>query len=222
MDDTRRLAAFAKAQIVGIEACSVQAAASFLHNKLAARWLPASLRFALRRALEQRPALSVSSEIVAFTSVSRSAAEEAAARGAVRLVSRSAGTSVATTAVRQVVSGVGRASAAGFVIDGAVGGVEAYRAYRSGKMSRTQALRYAGVEGVTGAIACGAGVALTAGVVVATGGIAPVAVFALAAVGSTSVKLGLRKLVRRGGHRLPISPPWFEGPANPSQSQTSA
>lgn len=220
MHETRRVAAFARAQVAGIEASTVHAAASYLHGKLAARWLPASLRFALRHLLERRASLGVGAELTALTTASRSVAEEAAARGAVRLVSRGTGATVATTAVRQIASGVGRASAAGFVIDGAVGSVEAYRAYRAGTMSRGEALRHAGVEGVTGAVACGAGVALAAGVVVATGGIAPVTVFALAAVSSTGVKLGLRKLVLRRNPKLPSVPPLLEGLGD--RSSTSA
>lgn len=207
MSDTRRFATFVRAQVAGIEACSVQAAATYLHTKLAERWLPTSLGFALRRALEQRAGLSVTAEMLALSAASRAMAQEAARRGAARLASQTTGSLIAGTALKQVIGGVGRASAAGFVVDGAVGGVEAYQAVRKGQMTTKQAWRHVGIEGVTGAIACGAGVALTAGIVVATGGLAPAAVLGIAAVSSTGVKLGLRKAITRSEPKRLKAPP---------------
>lgn len=196
MSDTRRFASFFRAQIAGIEASSVQAAAKVLHEKVGKRLLPASVRMALRHGLERSVGLSVSGEVVALSSSSRVMAEAAARRGA-RELAKQGTRSLGKAALGQVARGVGRASAAGFVIDGVVGGVEAYRGFRNNEMSSGEALRHVGVEGVTGAIACGAGVALAAGAVVLTGGIAPAAVLAIGAIGSTGVKLGLRKAVSR-------------------------
>lgn len=206
MSDTRRLATFVRAHVAGFEAASVQAAASFLHAKIGQRLVPASMRFAVRSALERGLGASVMGADVVLSATSRALADGAASRGAAQLAGH--GTkAVAGVAIRQVAAGVGRASAAGFVIDGAVGGVEAIRAYRAGEMTSSEAWRHAGKEGVTGAIACGAGVALAAGAVVATGGLAPVAVFAIGAVGSTGVKLGLSKMGSRAKLKGRKSPP---------------
>lgn len=196
MSDTRRFATFVRAQIAGFQAASVQAAATYLHGKFGARLVPASMRMALRHTIERSVGASVTGEIVALSAGSRAMAEAAASRGAAQLASHGA-RAMTGVALRQVVGGVGRASAAGFVVDGVVGGVEAYRGFRAGEMSSGEAWRHVGIEGVTGAIACGAGVALAAGAVVATGGLAPAAVLAIGAVSSTGVKLGLRKVVGR-------------------------
>lgn len=174
----------------------MRAAASYLHSKVGQRLLPASMQLALRRALERGVGATVNAEVAGISAASRVLAEEVASRGALRFASY--GTKAAAgVALRQVARGVGRASAAGFVVDGAIGGVEAYRAYRSGEMTSAEAWRHVGVEGVTGAIACGAGVAVAAGAIVATGGLAPAAVLAIGAVSSTGVKLGLRKAISR-------------------------
>lgn len=196
MSDTRRFAGILRAHIAGLQACFVQAAATHLHGKLGQRLLPASMQMALRHTIEKGLGTSVTGEIIALSSGSRAMAEAAASQGALRFVGQ--GTKAVTrVAARQVLGGIGRASAAGFVVDGAVGGVEAYRAYRAGEMTSSEAWRHVGVEGVSGAIACGAGVALAAGAVVATGGLAPAAVLAVGAVSSTGVKFGLTKMMGR-------------------------
>lgn len=196
MSKARRFASFLRAHIAGFEASSAYAAASYLHAKLGHKILPEATKWAVQQGIERVAATSVKTEIVKISAASRTIADELASRGAMQLV-RHGGRGVTKVALRQVAGGIGRASLAGFVIDGAIGSVEAYRAYRAGEMDSSEALRHAGIEGVTGAIACGAGVALAAGAVVLTGGLAPSAVLAIGAVGSTGVKYGLRRVADR-------------------------
>lgn len=196
MNDVRRFASSLRAHIAGFEASSVQAAAGYLHAKLGHKVLPKATKLALQEGIERVAFASLKADMVKVSAASQRIAEELASRGAIQLV-RHGGKGITKIAVQQIAKGVGRASLAGFVIDGAVGSVEAYRGYRSGAMSSSEALRHVGVEGVTGAIACGAGVALAAGAVVLTGGLAPSAVLAIGAVSSTGIKYGLRRIADR-------------------------
>lgn len=110
----------------------------------------------------------------------------------------------ARVAGRQLLKGAGKAAGIGFVIDGAVAGVEAASAVRSGSMDRKDAATYVAKEAATGAIATGAGVLLGAGLVALTGGVAAPVVFAVGALGSIGTKRILRKLTdapRRVGVR---------------------
>lgn len=196
MNEARRFASHLRAHIAGFEASSLQAAAGYLHAKLGHKVLPEATKYVLQQGIERAVGATVKTEIVKISAASRRVAEELASRGAMQLV-RHGGKGITKVAVQQIARGIGRASLAGFVVDGALGSVEAYRAYRAGEMSSSEALRHVGVEGVTGAIACGAGVALAAGAVVLTGGLAPSAMLAIGAVGSTGIKYGLRRLADR-------------------------
>jgi len=103
----------------------------------------------------------------------------------------------AKSAGREILKGAGRAAGIGFVIDGAVAGVEAAIAMRGGTMSGKKAATYVAKEAATGAIATGTGVLLAAGLVAITGGIAAPVVFAVGALGSIGTKRLLRKLTER-------------------------
>lgn len=103
----------------------------------------------------------------------------------------------ARTAGRELMKGAGKAAGVGFVIDGAVAGVEAVVAMRNGSMTQERAVRYVVREAATGALATGAGVLLGASLVALTGGIAAPVVFAVGALGATGAKRLLRRLTER-------------------------
>lgn len=103
----------------------------------------------------------------------------------------------AKAAGREILKGAGRAAGIGFVIDGAVAGVEAASAMRSGTMDGKKAATYVAKEATTGAIATGTGMLLAAGLVAVTGGIAAPVVFAVGALGSIGTKQLLRRLTNR-------------------------
>lgn len=112
-----------------------------------------------------------------------------AARSVAPVAARSAG--------KQLLKGAGKAAGIGFVIDGAVAGVEAVVAVRNGKLDPKKAATYVAKEATTGAIATGAGMLAGAGLVALTGGIAAPVVFAVGALTSIGAKRALRKLVDR-------------------------
>lgn len=103
----------------------------------------------------------------------------------------------ARTAGRELLKGAGKAAGIGFVIDGAVAGVEAVVAVRNGSMNQERAVRYVAKEAATGAVATGAGVLLGASLVALTGGVAAPVVFAVGALGSIGTKRLLRRLTDR-------------------------
>lgn len=104
----------------------------------------------------------------------------------------------ARTAGRELLKGAGKAAGVGFVIDGAVAGVEAAVAVRNGSMTQDRAMKYVAKEAVTGAVATGAGVLLGASLVALTGGMAAPVVFAVGALGSIGTKRLLRRITDRG------------------------
>ncbi|MFO0737854.1 MAG: hypothetical protein U0270_18325 [Labilithrix sp.] len=103
----------------------------------------------------------------------------------------------AKSASKEILKGAGRAAGIGFVIDGAVAGVEAVVAVRNGKLDAKKAAAYVATEATTGAIATGAGMLLGAGLVALTGGVAAPVVFAVGALGSIGAKRMLRKITLR-------------------------
>lgn len=109
--------------------------------------------------------------------------------------------SIAKQSVRaagsQVLRGAGRAAGIGFVIDGAVAGVEAGIGYRNGTLDRRAAVTHVATEAATGAVATATGVLLGAGLVALTGGVAAPVVFAVGAFGTMGTKKLLRHWVSR-------------------------
>lgn len=103
----------------------------------------------------------------------------------------------ARSASREILKGAGKAAGIGFVIDGAVAGVEAVSAVRRGELDRKKAAAYVATEAATGAIATGAGMLVGASLVALTGGVAAPVVFAVGALGSIGAKQMLRKLTQR-------------------------
>jgi hypothetical protein len=89
---------------------------------------------------------------------------------------------------RQLLRHTGRAAAAGFVIDGARGGVEADLAFRRGRLDRRGAWLHAGREAATGALSTTAGIGLAAGAVALTGAMPAAVVFVIGAGGAIAAK----------------------------------
>jgi hypothetical protein len=111
-------------------------------------------------------------------------------------VAKGIGKQAMTIAGKEVLKGAGKAAGIGFVLDGAVAGVEAIIAVRNGASDKKSAVIYVAKEATTGAIATGAGVLLGASLVALTGGIAAPVVFAVGALGSIGTKRLLRRVVR--------------------------
>ena len=106
---------------------------------------------------------------------------------------RVVGPTAASAAGKELLKGAGRAAGIGLLIDGAVAGVEAIVAVRSGAMDRKDAASYVVKEAATGAVATGTGVLLGASLVALTGGAAAPVVFAVGAVSA----IGTKRLLRR-------------------------
>jgi len=100
---------------------------------------------------------------------------------------------VIRSASRDVLRGASRAAAFGLVIDGAIGGVEGYLAYRRGRLTRGEAFMHAGKEAVSGALATGTGVVLAGVAVALTGAMAGPAVFVIGAGGAIAAKHALNR-----------------------------
>lgn len=124
--------------------------------------------------------------------LTRPAAAEAGAALA-PTAARAVSVQVARSAARPVLRGASRAAAIGFVVDGAVAGIEAVIAVRNGTTDRDTAMRHVAKEAASGAVATGAGVLAGAALVALTGGIAAPVVFAVSAAGS----IGAKRVVRR-------------------------
>jgi hypothetical protein len=141
--------------------------------------------------LAAKPVIALSRQAGAALGLKSSAGGSAAGamvKGASKQAMRLAG--------KQVLKGAGKAAGIGFVLDGAVAGVEAIVAVRNGSTDRRSAAIHVAKEATTGAIATGAGVLLGAGIVALTGGLATPVVFAVGALGSIGTKRLLRHYVR--------------------------
>jgi hypothetical protein len=111
---------------------------------------------------------------------------------------RAAGPMAVRAASREILKTAGKAASIGFVIDGAIAGVEAIVAVRNGSMDRSTAASYVATEAATGAVATGAGVLVGASLVALTGGVAAPVAFAAGALGCIGTKRLLRRIVERG------------------------
>ena len=116
--------------------------------------------------------------------------------GAAGAMAKGVGKQAMRAAGKQVLKGAGKAAGIGFVLDGAVAGIEAIVAVRNGSTDRRSAAIHVAKEATTGAIATGAGVLLGAGIVALTGGLATPVVFAVGALGSIGTKRLLRHYIR--------------------------
>ena len=103
----------------------------------------------------------------------------------------------ARAATGQIFRGAVRVGGVGLLVDGAFGAVAGIRAYRKGTMTGKQAALHTATEAGTGAVSTATGVALAAGVIALTGGLAAPAVVAIGAGGALMTKLGLGRLLAR-------------------------
>lgn len=208
----RRYFDIIRAKIAGSQAVAVQAAAETLFETGGRKLLAEGTQQTIREFAEQSAkatlgslapqALSSASKVMtAGTARVAEMAEVAASstKALSRAIAGEAGPLVvreaAKTAAKEVLKGVGKAAGVGLVVDGVFGGIQAATAYRKGEMTGKQAAVHTTKEAATGALATGAGVALAAGVVALTGGIAAPVVFVIGAGGAIGAKHGLRRLL---------------------------
>ncbi len=124
----------------------------------------------------------------------------AAVPSALRQLTAGGAAAAATTARAasgQILRGAVRVGGVGLLIDGAFGAFTGLRAYRKGTMTGKQAALHTATEASTGAVSTATGVALAAGVVALTGGLAAPAIMAIGAGGALVTKLGLSRLLTR-------------------------
>lgn len=188
-----------RATVAGNAAVKVAASALALFEAGGKRVLAPAAQVAIRKVAERgtaralavatSPLLEAASAVPGLGRPAATAVETALAPSAARAVS----VQVARTAAKQVLRGASRAAAIGFVVDGAVAGIEAVVAVRNGSTDRETAIRHVAKEAASGAVATGAGVLAGAGLVALTGGIAAPVVFAVSAAGS----IGVKRVVRR-------------------------
>lgn len=186
--------------IAGQGALGVQQAAQALYAAGGKRLLHEGLQAGVQR-LCTRGALDTVT-LLAPTLLVEGAAEAAAAAVPSRLRALTVATGTATAqtaraAGAQVLRGALRAGGVGLVIDGALGAVSGLWAYRHGTMTGKEACVHTATEAGTGAVSTATGVALAAGVIALTGGLAAPTVLAIGAGGALATKLGLTRLLQR-------------------------
>lgn len=202
-----KIADSVRASVAGTQAAKVMAASVALFEAGGKRVLPASAQKGIREVAEKsahRVLAAVAAPVLEASSVVPSLAEgvvqsmgtdvSAAVKARAPMVGLA--TRTATTAAKEVLKGAGKAAGVGFVVDGAVAGLEAVVAVRRGAADKKEAVTHVAVEATTGALAMGAGVLLGAGLVALTGGVAAPVVFAVSALGA----IGLKNLLRKGVH----------------------
>lgn len=186
--------------IAGQGALGVQHAAQALYEAGGKRLLHEGLQAGVQR-LCTRGALDTIT-VLAPTLLVEGAVEAAAAAvpSSLRALTVATGTAAAQTARAagaQVLRGALRSGAVGLVIDGALGAVSGLWAYRRGAMTGKQVCMHTVTEAGTGAVSTATGVALAAGVIALTGGLAAPTVLAIGAGGALATKLGLTRLLQR-------------------------
>ncbi len=196
--------------IAGQGALGVQFAAQSLYDAGGKDLLSATLQAGVRRACTRGAVNTVT--VLAPTLLVEGAAEATAAAVPPMLraltVTTDAAAATARAAGGQVLRGALRVGAVGAVIDGAIGAMVGLIAYRRGTMTGKQACLHTATEAGTGAVSTATGVALAAGVIALTGGLAAPTVMAIGAGGALATKLGLGRLLRRrpaAGALLPVT-----------------
>ena len=181
----KNLLHFIRANVAGAEAMAVRTAAETLFETGGKRLLAEGAQKAIRELAEN------SAKAILGTFAPSTLARVAGAAELTKGVVKQAG----VTAVKEVLKGAGKAAGVGFVVDGVFGGVEAALAYKNGKMTGKEAAVHVSKEAGTGALATGAGVAVAAGVVALTGGLAAPVVFVIGAGAAIGAKQGLKRLL---------------------------
>ena len=195
--------------IAGQAALGVQEAAQVLYAAGGQRLLHAGVQAGVQR-LCTRGALDTVTLLAPTLLIAGAAEASAAAVPSTLLAVASATAQTARAAAGQVLRGALRAGGIGLVVDGAVGAASGLWAYRRGAMTGKQACVHTATEAGTGAVSTATGVALAAGVIALTGGLAAPTVLAIGAGGALATKLGLTRLLQRRpatGGALMAAPP---------------
>jgi hypothetical protein len=182
--------------IAGQAALGVQEAAQVLYTAGGQRLLHAGVQAGVQR-LCTRGALDTVTLLAPTLLIAGAAEASAAAVPSTLLAVASATAQTARAAAGQVLRGALRAGGIGLVVDGAVGAASGLWAYRRGVMTGKQACMHTATEAGTGAVSTATGVALAAGVIALTGGLAAPTVLAIGAGGALATKLGLTRLLQR-------------------------
>ena len=182
--------------IAGQAALGVQEAAQTLYAAGGRRLLHTGVQAGVQR-LCTRGALDTVTLLAPTLLIEGAAEATAAAVPSALLAVASATAQTARAAAGQVLRGALRAGGVGLVIDGAVGAASGLWAYRRGAMTGKQACVHTATEASTGAVSTATGVALAAGVIALTGGLAAPTVLAIGAGGALATKLGLNRLLQR-------------------------
>jgi hypothetical protein len=95
-----------------------------------------------------------------------------------RTVGHAARTAASASFVREILKICGKAGAAGAVVDGAVGGVQAAKYVQTGAIDTTQAAKHVGAEAGCGFVTSSSGTAGTLAVFMVTGSMGPAALAA--------------------------------------------
>lgn len=95
-----------------------------------------------------------------------------------RAVGHAARTAVSASFVREILKICGKAGAAGAVVDGAVGGIQAAKYVQTGTIDTTQAAKHVGAEAGCGFVTSSSGTAGTLAVFMVTGSMGPAALAA--------------------------------------------
>jgi hypothetical protein len=193
----KNLLHFIRANVAGAEAMAVRTAAETLFETGGKRLLAEGAQKAIRE-LAENSAKAILGTFAPSTLARVAGAAEltvGAVQSAATELTKGVVKQAGVTAVKEVLKGAGKAAGVGFVVDGVFGGVEAALAYKNGKMTGKEAAVHVSKEAGTGALATGAGVAVAAGVVALTGGLAAPVVFVIGAGAAIGAKQGLKRLL---------------------------
>lgn len=192
MSETTRLGEALRAAVAGGQAAKLIGSATAIFkaggNRLLSEAAQSTLRTAVEKTAEKAIATATGALLPKDLSPMKLIGSGARATSAVVKGG-------ARVAAREIAKGAGRAAGIGFVLDGAVAGVEGVLAVRAGTMNKNEAVKHVAKEATTGAVATGAGVLLATGLVALTGGIAAPVAFAVGAIGSIGAKRALRRWV---------------------------
>jgi hypothetical protein len=192
MSETTRFGEAVRAAVAGGHAAKLIGSATTIFkaggNKLLSEAAQSTIRSAAEKTAEK--ALAAATGTLLPAQLSPVKLLQSGARASAAVVKGGA-----RVAAREIAKGATKAAGIGFVVDGAVAGVEGVLAVRAGTMDKNEAVKHVAKEATTGAVATGAGVLLATGLVALTGGVAAPVVFAVGAIGSIGTKRMLRRWV---------------------------
>ncbi len=178
-------------------ALGTQAAATALYEAGGKHWLHGAVQTAVRKACTREAVDAVT--VLAPNLLSPTVIESTASAmpAALRELTMTTASVSARAAGAQILRSAARVGGVGLLIDGAFGAFTGVRAYRRGAMTGKQVALHTATEAGTGAVSSATGVALAAGVIALTGGLAAPAVMAIGAGGALMTKLGLGRLLQK-------------------------